>query len=395
MGRDLRQEALVSLLNKAEKQGYVTFDDIMDCADEKSLPIQDFDWLSSAITTRGIIIYDEAPTSHISVNYEDDEYDDYAQSDYEAVYNRIIELDDSLEPFITEIRNIMPPQWREFTQLKYQAFEGNQHARERMIGMHLRIAVKIALQRAENYDMDIQDAIGEACIGLVIAVDKYNPDMNGPFGSYASMWILQNLTRHQPTKRPLMYYPVHKKEPYFSAYPILKKYGYIGETNLFTDESVRELLQEKLSLTNEQTEDVLNAATPFVSFEEWYSMFFENNDVFGKHTFKRDDELLIPGELIVEGNLDEEITKTLLKEQLAEVLKTLTEREQEVLALRYGLFDGKEKTLEEVGILFNVTRERIRQIEAKALRKLRHPSRSRKLKDYLDYTPTIKEEEDD
>ena len=153
------------------------------------------------------------------------------------------------------------------------------------------------------------------------------------------------------------------------------------------------MLQEKLSFTNEQTDDVLNAATSFVSFEEWYSMFFENNNVFEKHEFERDEELLIPGELIVEGNLDEKITKTMLKEQLAEVLKTLTEREQEVLALRYGLFDGQEKTLEEVGMLFNVTRERIRQIEAKALRKLRHPSRSRKLKDYLDYTPTIKEED--
>lgn len=104
MGRELRQEALEYLLEKAEKQGYVTFDDIMDCADEKSLPIQDFDWLSSAITTRGLIIYDEAPINRISANQEEDEYDDYAQSDYEAVYNRIIELDDSLEPFITEIR---------------------------------------------------------------------------------------------------------------------------------------------------------------------------------------------------------------------------------------------------------------------------------------------------
>lgn len=394
MGRNLRQEALEYLLEKAEKQGYVTFDDIMDCADEKSLPIQDFDWLSSAITTRGLIIYDEVPINRVSVNQEEDEYDDYAQSDYEAVYNRIIELDESLEPFIAEIRNIMPPQWREFTQLKYQAFEGNQHARERMIGMHLRIAVKIALQRAENYDMDIQDAIGEACIGLVIAVDKYNPDMNGPFGSYASMWILQNLTRHQPTKRPLMYYPVHKKEPYFSAYPILKKYGYIGETNLLTNESIRELLQEKLSFTNEQTDDVLNAATPFVSFEEQYLMSFKNNDVFEKHQTESDEEDFIPDELIAEEDLDERIAKAMLKEQLAEVLKTLSEREQEVLALRYGLSDGQEKTLEEVGMIFNVTRERIRQIEAKALRKLRHPSRSRKLKDYLDYTPTIKEEED-
>jgi RNA polymerase primary sigma factor len=395
MGRELRQEALEYLLEKAEKQGYVTFDDIMDCADEKSLPIQDFDWLSSAITTRGLIIYDEAPINRISANQEEDEYDDYAQSDYEAVYNRIIELDDSLEPFITEIRNIMPPQWREFTQLKYQAFEGNQHARERMIGMHLRIAVKIALQRAENYDMDIQDAIGEACIGLVIAVDKYNPDTNGPFGSYASMWILQNLTRHQPTKRPLMYYPVHKKEPYFSAYPILKKYGYIGEADLLTNKTVRGLLQEKFSFTEEQTDDVLNATTSFVSFEEWCSTFSENSNVLEKHESEWDEELLIPDGLIVEGDLDEEITKIMLREQLTEVLETLTEREQEVLALRYGLFDGQEKTLEEIGIIFNVTRERIRQIEAKALRKLQHPSRSRKLKDFLDYTPTIKDEIDD
>ena len=382
MGRDLRQEALEYLLNKAEKQGYVTFDDIMDCADEKSLPIQDFDWLSSAITTRGIIIYDEAPTSHISVNYEDDEYDDYAQSDYEAVYDRIIELDNSLEPFITEIRNIMPPQWREFTQLKYQAFEGNQHARERMIGMHLRIAVKIALQRVENYDMDIQDAIGEACIGLVIAVDKYNPDMNGPFGSYASMWILQNLTRHQPTKRPLMYYPVHKKEPYFSAYPILKKYGYIGETNLFTDESVRELLQKKLSLTNEQTDDVLNATIPFMSIEEWYSMLLEKNDFFEKYNVDWDEGYILPDELIVESDLDDIVTKKMLKQQLAEVLEALSEREKKVLMLRYGLFDGREKTLEEVGMAFNVTRERIRQIEVKALRALRHPSCNKKIRDF-------------
>lgn len=388
MERDLRQEALENLLKKAKKQGYLTFDDIMDCADEKSLPIQDFDWLSNAITTRGLIIYDEIPINRIAVNQEEDEYNDYAQSDYESVYNRIIELDDSLEPFIAEIRNIMPPQWREFTQLKYQAFEGNQHARERMITMHLRIAVKIALQRAENYDMCIQDAIGEACIGLVIAVDKYNPDTNGPFSSYASMWILQNLTRHQPTKRPLMYYPVHKKEPYFSAYPILKGYGYIGETELLTDKFVRELLQRKFLLTQGQIDDVLNAATSFVSFEDWYSMLFE------KHKDEWDDEFLMPNELIIENDLDERIAKTLLKDQLTEVLETLTEREQKVLTLRYGLSDGQERTLEEVGVMFNITRERIRQIEAKALRKLRHPSRSRKLVGYYDLGLSRREQQE-
>lgn len=383
MERDLRQEALVSLLDKAEKQGYVTFDNIMDCANEKSLSIQDFDWLSGTIATHGIIIYDEAPISFTTVNSEDDEYDDYAQCDYEAVYNRIIELDDSLELFITKIRNIMPPQWRELTQLKYQAFEGNQHARERMIEMHLRVAMKIALQRVENYDMDIQDAISEACIGLVNAVDKYNPDMNGPFGSYASMWILQNLTRKQPTKRPLMYYPVHKKELYFSAYPILKKLGYIGESNLITDESARELLQKKLSFTNEQINDTLSAATPFVSLESLYLTVFENNDSFQKYNLEVDEIMFIQNLLNTEEDLYERITKTMLKEQLSKVLETLTEREERVIALRYGLFDGQEKTLDEVGGVFNVTRERIRQIEAKAIKKLKHRSRSKYLKDFL------------
>ena len=317
------------------------------------------------------------------MNSEDDEYDDYAQCDYEAVYNRIIELDDSLELFITKIRNIMPPQWRELTQLKYQAFEGNQHARERMIEMHLRVAMKIALQRVENYDMDIQDAISEACIGLVNAVDKYNPDMNGPFGSYASMWILQNLTRKQPTKRPLMYYPVHKKELYFSAYPILKKLGYIGESNLITDESARELLQKKLSFTNEQINDALSAATPFVSLESLYLTVFENNDSFQKYNLEVDEIMFIQNLLNTEEDLYERITKTMLKEQLSKVLETLTEREERVIALRYGLFDGQEKTLDEVGGVFNVTRERIRQIEAKAIKKLKHRSRSKYLKDFL------------
>lgn len=394
MGRDNRQEALAYLLGQAEKQGYVTFDNIMDCADAKSLPIKDFDWLTSAITTRGIIVYDEAPTSRTISNQDDDDFDDYAQSDYEAVYNRIIELEPNLEDFVTAVRNIVPPQWREFSKLKYQVFEGNQHARDRMIEMHLRIALRIALQRAETYDMDIVDAVGEACVGLITAVDKYDPDTNGPFCSYAAMWVLQNISRRQPTRRPLMYYPVHKKDPFFSAYPTLKECGYINEPELFEKEDVIQLLSNRLSFTKEQTEDVLAAAIPFESFEELYSMFFENIDVFEKHESEDEMEIQMPWELITESDLDDQVAATMLKDQLDEVLNTLTDRERKVLDLRYGLTDGEEKTLEEVGQEFNVTRERVRQIEAKALRKLSHPSRSRKLRDYIDLMSSEKIEEE-
>ena len=383
MGRDKRQEAFTCLLEKVEKQGYVIFDDIMDCADVYSLSIQDFDWLSSTITTRGIIVYDIAPKNHISSDQEED-YDDYAQCDYEAVYNRIIELDDTLEPLIAEIRNIKPPQKKEFSQLKYQVPEGNQHARNRMIEMHLRIAVKIALQRAETYDTDIQDSIGEAFIGLITAVDRYEPDTNGAFGSYASMWVLQNTSRNQPTQRALVYYPVHRKESYFAAYPLLKAYDYTGDSDLLNNDDVREFLHQKLSFTDEQTDEVILATIPFVSFEEYYSTFEENNPVCDKYENSDEDGLLVPRELISDVDIDKQISNIILREQLTEVLGTLPEKERKVLVLRFGLDNGEAKTLEDVGQEFNVTRERIRQIEEKALRKLRHPSRSRKLRDFFD-----------
>lgn len=383
MGRDLRQEVLTYLLEKADKYGYVTFDDIMDCADANSLPIQDFDWLSSAITTRGVLVYDEAPTigNRIVQNNEDDEYNDYAQSDYEYVYDRIIELDGSLREFVSEVRNIKPPQWKEFSQLKYQVIEGNQHARNRMIEMHLRIALRIALQRSEAYDMDIEDAIGEACIGLVTAVDKYDPDTNGAFGSYAAMWILQNISRNQPTKRPLVYYPVHKKEHFFSAYSLIKANGYDEE--VVGDEEMKEFLKRTLLLTEEQVEDVLIAMTPFESLDNLLENNLVEDDLLEEVAYTKLEKRHNAKELIGESGLEEKIIFSVLKEDINRALGTLTTRENQVLALRYGLSDGEAKTLEEVGNKFKVTRERIRQIEAKALRKLAKSAMVSSLKEYV------------
>jgi len=149
MVRDNRQEAYNYLINLASKDGYVTFDNVMDCADNYSLPIQDYNWLCNSIASNGIIIYNEAPSSVPAT--DNDEYDDFAQIDYEAVYNRIIELSPSLEQFVNDVRNIIPPQRQEINQLKYQIIDGNKYARSRMIEMHLRIALKLALQRADVF----------------------------------------------------------------------------------------------------------------------------------------------------------------------------------------------------------------------------------------------------
>ena len=241
--------------------------------------------------------------------------------------------------------------------------------------MHLRIALRIALQRTETYDMDIQDAIGEACIGLVMAVDKYNPDTNGAFGSYAAMWILQNISRRQPTQRALMYYPVHKKDSCFSAYPLLKQEGCAGDIEEINDKEVYSLLMERFAFTIEQAEDVILSTIPFESYEELYGMYFDTFDGFEEREEQQTNVDVYPRELSCEDNIEEKVTDIMMHEHLLEVLGTLSDREQLVLELRYGLKGDAPKTLEEVGMEFNITRERVRQIEAKALRKLRHPSR--------------------
>ena len=149
MAGDNRQDAYAYLLNLATQQEYVTFDNIIDAADRWELPINEVDWLSNSITTRGILVYDEAPEKANRVN-DDDEYSDYAQSDYEAVFKMVVELEPSLKPFIDEIKMIRPPQFRELSGIIYQAKEGNEYARNRIVEMHLRIAVRIGLPRAEQ-----------------------------------------------------------------------------------------------------------------------------------------------------------------------------------------------------------------------------------------------------
>lgn len=387
------ERALANLIQLSSEKGFLVFDDIYEVADKWDLSIRDVDYLSSSIATREILVYDEAPVTNAVGSSSEDDYDDYAQRDYEVVFNRVIELDPGLEDFINIVRAVVPPQAREMDQLKYQVQEGNLYARERVIQMHLRFAVRIALQRAEAYDSEIADTLQEACIGLVMAVDRYDPDSSGPFGSYASLWILQNVSRAQATQRPAVYYPVHKKEGYFTMYPILKENGYL-DSDIWTDPDVRRLIQDRLGCSIDQSEDIINQSMPIESLYDVYEMFLKSIDKEEIHedVFENITENERQGNIFQNINSDifywyddvyEEIEQKALRETLEKLMGELTHREQGVLKARYGFEDGVEKTLEEVGQTFGVTRERIRQIESKAIGKLSHPTITRKLKDFL------------
>ena len=266
------ESALANLIQLSSEKGFLLFDDIYDVADKWDLSIRDVDYLSGSIATRGILVYDEVPVTNATDSSSEDDYDDYAQRDYDVVFNRVIELDPGLEDFINKVRSAVPPQTHEMDRLKYQVQEGNLYARERVIQMHLRFAVRIALQRAEIYDSDIDETLQEACIGLITAVDKYDPDSSDPFGSYASLWILQTIGRSQANQRPTVYYPVHKKEGYFAVYPILKKNGYL-DSDIWTDSGVRRLIKDRLDCDSNQVEDIINQTVPMESFDTIYEMF--------------------------------------------------------------------------------------------------------------------------
>lgn len=380
MEKEPRQVAYKELIQLAEQRGYVTYDDIIDCSDNFSLSLHDFDWLTNSLTTIGIIIYSESPVLAEQFN---DEVDDYAQIDYEDIYSRIKERSPALASFVDAVREIRPPQRNETKKLKYQVTEGNQHARDRMIEMNLRLALRIALQRAESYDMEIEDAVSYACLGLITAVDKYDPDSSGPFASYASMWIFQSISREQPNRRPLMYYPVHIKEGYLSAYLFLKQYGCIGCSEMQSCSEIREKIMTRLECDERSAMSVIEQATAIEYIEDSLDLSEESNseseysDRLGLTLMKLSSDTVVSADASFE-----DVYRDTMRVAIENVLGKLKPREWQVICERYGLSDGVEKTLEEIGSSMNVTRERIRQIETKALRKLRHPSKAKYLQDF-------------
>ena len=276
-----------------------------------------------------------------------------------------ISIEDPVRMYLKEIGKVPLLSADEEVELAKRMAEGDEEAKKRLAEANLRLVVSIA-KRYVGRGMLFLDLIQEGNLGLIKAVEKFDYHKGFKFSTYATWWIRQAITRAIADQARTIRIPVHMVETINKLIRVSRQL--LQELGR---EPTPEEIAAKLDMPVERVREILKISQEPVSLET--PIGEEEDSHLGD--FIQDDNVPVPAEAAAQ---------TLLKEQLDEVLDTLTEREQKVLRLRFGMNDGRARTLEEVGKEFDVTRERIRQIEAKALRKLRHPSRSRKLRDYLD-----------
>ncbi|MFA5527361.1 MAG: RNA polymerase sigma factor RpoD [Peptostreptococcales bacterium] len=361
-----------SFLEKAKRRGRVTYKEISDCLENLDIDKEQMDEFYDALTAMEVDIISDSGNNEIgiiSLDLDEEKIEEDAEieveTDIEANMPKGISVDDPVRMYLKEIGKVPLLSASEEIYLAKLMEIGDEDAKQKLCEANLRLVVSIA-KRYVGRGMLFLDLIQEGNLGLIKAVEKFDWRKGYKFSTYATWWIRQAITRAIADQARTIRIPVHMVETINKlirvSRQLLQEYG---------REPKPEEIAKEMDLTDEKVREILKIAQEPVSLET--PIGEEEDSHLGD--FIPDDEVPAPAEAAA---------FSMLKEQLIEVLDTLTPREQSVLKLRFGLEDGRARTLEEVGKQFDVTRERIRQIEAKALRKLRHPSRSKKLKDYLE-----------
>lgn len=370
-----RQEMLKELIEKSKtSKNTLTYTTIADVLESAELDKNQMDDIYDTLISKGIEVISESEPEDFELILDDDTelpddtdaiIEESADMDLEASMTKGIAVDDPVRMYLKEIGKVPLLSADEEIELAIRMEKGDEEAKKRLCEANLRLVVSIA-KRYVGRGMLFLDLIQEGNLGLIKAVDKFDYRKGYKFSTYATWWIRQAITRSIADQARTIRIPVHMVETINKlirvSRQLLQAYG---------REPTPEEIAAEMGLSVEKVREIQKIAQEPVSLETPIGEEEDSHLV----DFIPDDEVLAPAEAAA---------FSMLKEQLVEVLDTLTEREQKVLKLRFGLEDGRARTLEEVGKEFEVTRERIRQIEAKALRKLRHPSRSKKLKDYLE-----------
>ena len=342
-------EVLDSIVSAYGKKGSISTNQLYDMMEKMDVNATQLDYVNQTLTQAGIQIVDETQ--------RDKELFEQALAD--------IGLDDPVKMYLKDIGRVPLLTAEEEVDLAKRMQENDVSAKKRLSEANLRLVVSIA-KRYVGRGMLFLDLIQEGNLGLMKAVEKFDYQKGFKFSTYATWWIRQSITRAIADQARTIRIPVHMVET-------INKLTKVQRVLLqeLGREPTTEEMAEALNVPVEKVHEILRIAQDPVSLET--PIGEEEDSHLGD--FIEDEKAVTP---------NDSVAATMLKEQLFGVLDTLTPREEKVLRLRYGIDDGKPRTLEEVGKEFNVTRERIRQIEAKALRKLRHPSRSKKLKDFLE-----------
>ena len=351
-----------SLLTKGRGNGGVlTYGELMTALQEQELTPDEIDDLYETFSNKGIEIVDDSNRAQAEVDEDKSE----EEVDIDLSIPEGISIDDPVRMYLKEIGRVPLLSADEEIALAKRMEAGDEKAQKELAEANLRLVVSIA-KRYVGRGMLFLDLIQEGNLGLIKAVEKFDYNKGYKFSTYATWWIRQAITRAIADQARTIRIPVHMVETINKLIRVSRQLlQQLGR------EPSPEEIAEAMEISVERVREIMKIAQEPVSLET--PIGEEEDSHLGD--FIEDQDAPAPAEAA---------SFMLLKEQLEEVLDTLTEREERVLRLRFGLDDGRARTLEEVGQNFGVTRERIRQIEAKALRKLRHPSRSRKLKDFLD-----------
>ena len=362
IGKKDKKTVYNELIESGRAKGKLTTQELMDAMETLDFDPEQMDKLYEVLESYNVEIVDdftEAAFQDMDAVLETVENDESDPS-----VDGVI-TDDPVKVYLKEIGRVPLLTPEEEIELSIKIAEGNKYAKKRLSEANLRLVVSIA-KRYVGRGMQFLDLIQEGNLGLIKAVEKFDHTKGFKFSTYATWWIRQAITRAIADQARTIRIPVHMVETINKVKKVssqlLHKNGH---------EPTAEEIAVELEMPADKVREIMRVAQEPVSLET--PIGEEEDSHLGD--FIPDDEALAPADAA---------SHMLLKEQLRDVLATLTPREEKVLALRFGLEDGRPRTLEEVGKEFDVTRERIRQIEAKALRKLRHPSRSKKLKDFLD-----------
>lgn len=366
-------EKLVGLLELAKKKKNVLeYQEISDYFKDQPLDAEQMDKIFDFLEASGVDVLRITENSADDLMLDDDMDIDGLDDEEEVELDKIdlsvpegVSIEDPVRMYLKEIGKVPLLSAEEEIELAKKMEQGDENAKKRLAEANLRLVVSIA-KRYVGRGMLFLDLIQEGNLGLIKAVEKFDYRKGYKFSTYATWWIRQAITRAIADQARTIRIPVHMVETINKLIRVSRQL--LQELGR---EPQPEEIAEKMDMSVDRVREILKISQEPVSLET--PIGEEEDSHLGD--FIQDDNVPVPADAAA---------FTLLKEQLVEVLNTLTDREQKVLRLRFGLDDGRARTLEEVGKEFNVTRERIRQIEAKALRKLRHPSRSRKLKDYLD-----------